>query len=156
MEVDVGIRLLRAKGAAVLNPFAKHRAEHAAAIADDRSRWQEIVQAAVGGIEPDAAAVADLMGIGERWGLADVESEFRGDVAALAALAAAERQMQEMVPPRPGDVVAKELREAEAKVRALRHEQARVAAVVHGRGALLREIETMRRQLPDRLKGGAR
>jgi hypothetical protein len=59
-----------------------------------------------------------------------------------------------MVPPRPGDVVAKELREAEAKVRALRHEQARVAAVVHGRGALLREIETMRRQLPDRLKGG--
>jgi hypothetical protein len=96
------------------------------------------------------------MQLAEVLGLPDAEQAFRADVGGLAALAAAERQMQEMVPPRPGDVVAKELREAEAKVRALRHEQARVAAVVHGRGALLREIETMRRQLPDRLKGGAR
>jgi len=150
----VGIRLLRAKGAAVLNPFAKHRAERAAAIADDRSRWQEIVQAAVGGIEPDAAAVADLMGIGERWGLADVESEFRGDVAALAALAAAERQMQEMVPPRPGEVVAAEIKQVEARLRQLKHELQRVAVVVQGRAVLRGEVERMRAQLPARLTKG--
>ena len=150
----MGIRLLRAKGAAVLNPFAKHRAERAAAIADDRSRWQEIVQAAVGGIEPDAAAVADLMGIGERWGLADVESEFRGDVAALAALAAAERQMQEMVPPRPGEVVAAEIKQVEARLRQLKHELQRVAVVVQGRAVLRGEVERMRAQLPARLTKG--
>jgi hypothetical protein len=155
----MAIRLLKRSVAAAipkLNAFAQARQRAVQTDAAARVRWLELVQLGVAGTEPDEEAVQELMQLAEVLGLPDAEQAFRADVGRLAALAAAERQMQEMVPPRPGDVVAKELREAEAKVRALRHEQARVAAVVHGRGALLREIETMRRQLPDRLKGGAR
>ena len=158
-----GIRLLKRTGAALAavvkpppSPFQAHRAAAVQAAADDQAKWAAAVQAAVDGHEPDAAAVADLAAIAQRMGVGDVEQAFRADVGVLAALAAAESQLATMQAPRPGEVVAGEIKEVEARLRQLKHEQQRVAVAVQGRAVLRGEVERMRAQLPARLKGDAR
>ncbi|MFM8223229.1 MAG: hypothetical protein ACKOJF_30340, partial [Planctomycetaceae bacterium] len=101
--------------------FQAHRAAAVQAAADDAGRWLAAVQAAAGGVEPDAAAVADLVAIGERLGLGDVEAQFNADVQRLRQLRDAERQLEGMQPPRAGELVAKELKECQARVQELRH-----------------------------------
>jgi hypothetical protein len=158
-----GIRLLKRTGAALAavvkpppSPFQAHRAAAVQAAADDQAKWAAAVQAAVDGHEPDAAAVADLAAIAQRMGVGDVEQAFRADVAGLAALAAAESQLATMQAPRPGETVAGEIRQLEARLRQLKHELQRVAVVVQGRAVLRGEVEKLRARLPERLtKGGA-
>ena len=155
----MAIRLLKRSVAAAvpkLNAFAQARQRAVQTDAAARVRWLELVQLGMTGTEPDEEAVQELMQLAEVLGLPDAEQAFRADVGGLAALAAAESQLATMQAPRPGEVVAGEIKEVEARLRQLKHEQQRVAVAVQGRAVLRGEVERMRAQLPARLKGDAR
>jgi sulfur carrier protein ThiS len=155
----MAIRLLKRSVAAAipkLNAFAQARQRAVQTDAAARVRWLELVQLGMAGTEPDEEAVQELMQLAEVLGLPDAEQAFRADVGVLAALAAAESQLATMQAPRPGEVVAGEIKEVEARLRQLKHEQQRVAVAVQGRAVLRGEVEKLRARLPERLtKGGA-
>jgi hypothetical protein len=155
----MAIRLLKRSVAAAipkLNAFAQARQRAVQTDAAARVRWLELVQLGMAGTEPDEEAVQELMQLAEVLGLPDAEQAFRADVAGLAALAAAESQLATMQAPRPGETVAGEIRQLEARLRQLKHELQRVAVVVQGRAVLRGEVEKLRARLPERLtKGGA-
>ena len=153
----MAIRLLKRSVAAAipkLNAFAQARQRAVQTDAAARVRWLELVQLGVAGTEPDEEAVQELMQLAEVLGLPDAEQAFRADVGGLAALAAAESQLATMQAPRPGETVAGEIRQLEARLRQLKHELQRVAVVVQGRAVLRGEVEKLRARLPERLTKG--
>lgn len=123
---------------------------------DDREQaartWLRLVDAVAGGGELTETDGEEMIVAADRLEIREPIAAFEDDVRRVRQIRAEQATLDAMVPRRPGEVVAEEIKTLEARLAALRNERQAIANLGMRRSDHLRQINELKSAVPARVQ----